>query len=242
LLLGSIIADKRWDNIEVNLMFQDPEGVAGKIEHRDRYKNIFVEPELLGCHGARVILLRKIEDEGYAFYINLDDDMLLGEHTNYMPAVEKCLEKGVGFVMTNWARTPKLLEAKLPLEELFPRQIMLYNGGGMAYSEHVASFMRELPPEKTAFDCAWPITAYIEGFVSYRYLGSLTLHRVCTKGGMNEFMKATPLHVMGEKWLRFEPTVKQDGTCKSVRIPLDKDVKPEAKARHKAARKLRFKM
>lgn len=237
-LVDTIMAYERFNSFDICLMFQDVSGVAGKIRNRARYKKIIVESELLGCHGARVLLLRAIKDDGYSAYVNLDDDMELCEHTNYDPAIQKCLERGTGFVMTNWARTPELLLKKLPVRNSFLPQIMLYNGGGMAYSEKVARLIRQLEPVKTAFDCAWPITTYVNGLMNYRYLGSLAVHRVCTTGGMNVFMKNTPLHVMCGEWLEFLPTKKQDGSCLSVHIPLDKNVKQAAKEKHREMRKL----
>ena len=239
-LIDTIMRYRHFDQYDICLLFQDPAGVAGRIRNKFRFKKLIVGNELLGCHGARVILLREIAQMGYDAYINLDDDMELGCHTDYEPAISKAMEKGVGFVMTNWARTPELLKRKLPALKKFIPQIMLYNGGGMAYSEIVAAIIRELEPVKTAFDCAWPITVYVNGLVNYRYQGSLAVHRVCTTGGMSVFMKNTPLHVMCDEWLEFHPTKRQDGTCKSVKIPLDKQVRPAAKDRHKEMRKLIF--
>lgn len=232
------MADSRWDKIDINLLFQDPDGVADKIKHRERYARIIVAPEKLGCHGARVLLLRELS---YDAYINLDDDMEVGPHTNYWPAVQKAMEPEIGFVLTNWAKTPELVAKKVPkMEHKFPKQIMCYNGGGMAYSEKIAKLMRELPPVKTAFDCAWAITSYVNGYTNCRYLGSLAVHRVCGIGGMSAFMKATPLHTMASEWLVFKPLTRQNGTCKDVSIPLDSDVKPEARAEHLRMRKIRF--
>lgn len=239
-LIDTIMQDRRFDSYDICLMFQDPGKVASRIKNRFRFRKIIINGQLLGCHGARVILLREIEELKYDAYVNLDDDMELCEHTDYEPAIWKAMQKGVGFVMTNWARTPELLQKKLPVTKKFIPQIMLYNGGGMAYSENVAALIRQLEPVKTAFDCAWPITAYVNGLVNYRYQGSLAVHRVCTTGGMSVFMKNTPLHVMCEEWLEFHPTKKQDGSCKSVHIPLDKQVKPAAKALHNSRRKLLF--
>lgn len=237
-LIGQIKDDPRWDEIDISLMFQDTEGVAGFIKNRERIKHLFIAKEKLGCHGARVLLLQKIR---YEAYINLDDDMVLGPATNYWPAVEKAMEPEVGFVMTAWARTPELLAKKLPNRaEIFTKQIMLYNGGGMAYSEKVAAMMRELPPVKTAFDCIWPITTYVNGLTNYYYYGSMSVHRVCGRGGMHQFMKDTPLHVMGQEWLRFRPLAKQNGSCHDVAVPLDGDVLPIAKALHKQRRMEKF--
>lgn len=242
-LLGTIRADRRWDPIDIWIMFQDPGGVASQIKRdamgeRAGRVMILVEPELLGCHGARVHLLRRMPK--YDAYINLDDDMEVGPETNYWPAVRKALHPEVGFVITNWARTRPLLEKKLPAKEEFAKQIMIYNGGGMAYAEKIAALMRELEPVKTAFDCAWPITSYVNGYTNLYYYGSLTVHRVCVKGGMNTFMKATPLHVMCQEWLRFKPLARQNGSCMDVAIPLDADVLPAAKELHKKNRLARF--
>lgn len=249
-LLQMLAADSRWASLDISILFQDPAGVADRIVLPCPTKTkLFVEPEKLGCHGARVLLLRKIR---YDFYINLDDDMEIGRYANYWPAVTKALEPETGFVMTNWARTPALLEKKVPMlqavldaaavdaDEAFDKQIMLYNGGGMVYAEKIAALMRDLEPVKTAFDCAWPITSYVNGYTNYRYLGSLAVHRVCGTGGMQTFMSDTPLHVMSEQWLRFKPLKHRDGSCNDVSIPLDADVKPEAKAEHKRMRMVRF--
>lgn len=237
-LLGLISADRRWDAFDINIMFQDPDNVAGKILHRDRITNLFVEPEKLGCHGARVLLLNRIRYDGY---VNMDDDIEPGPHTNYIPALEKAAERDAGFVITRWARTPELLAKKVPtLSHSFSKQIMVYNGGGMAYTDKIAELMRALPPLKTAFDCAWPITAYVNGYTNYYYHGSLAVHRVRSTGGMKDFKMHLAKHVMGEEWLRFRPSSRKTGTCRDVCIPLDNDVLPVAKARHKERRLARF--
>lgn len=241
------MAQPRFDQYDINLYFQDPDGVAHEIANRDRYERVFVVPELMGCHGARVRLLRELDGAGYGAFINLDDDMLLTQYTDYGPAVQFSGGKTIGFVMTNWARTYGLLEKKVPAmlghrasgRGRFRRQIMLYNGGGMVYRDRIAALMRDLEPVKTAFDCAWPITAYVNGYENYRDQGSLAVHKICGTGGMSAFMADTPLHVMCEEWLEFVPAKRQDGSCKSVRIPLDQQVKPCAKeAHHRAFMKL----
>ncbi len=211
-LMATIVGTSRFDRYAVNLYLQDPENRASQIAHQGRYERIIIVPELQGCHGARVNLLRALDGCGYDTYINLDDDMELIDLTDYSAAVEFAADAGVGFVMTNWARNVAgaqkkrmaTLWARASLKR-FKKQIMLYNGGGMVYGEKIARLMRELPPVKTAFDCAWPITAYVNGYVNYRDQGSLAIHRVCGTGGMRAFMTATPLHLMATEWLDFEP-------------------------------------
>ena len=245
-LVGGIADKPFFDSYDINLYYQDPDGVVDKIEHQDRYARRIVVPELMGCHGARVNLLRELDGAGYEAYINLDDDMELCSYTDYGPAIEFSADKSVGFVLTNWARTMPLLIQKVPAmlkaradgwRGRFKKQIMLYNGGGMVYRERIANLMRKLEPVKTAFDCAWPITSYVNGYENYRDQGSLAVHKVCGTGGMNAFMANTPLHVMCGEWLEFLPAKKQDGSCMSVKIPLDAQVKQAAKDAHLRARK-----
>lgn len=216
------------------LLFQDPDGVADKIKERDRYHTLIVKPQLMGCHAARVHLLKRIR---FDHYVNLDDDMLLTEHTHYAEPLTMASIKGTGFVLTNWARTRALLDAKVPkMERVFKPQIMVYQGGGMVYGDEVADLMRALPEIPQTFDHAWPLTAYINGFRNYRYQGSLAVHKVCTLGGMRTFMDNTPAAVMMTEFVDIKPTDKDYGPGRSLKIPLDKDVTKFAHARHKHMR------
>lgn len=184
-LVDSIIA-LGFDDYRIALYLQDPEGRAGEIRNRERYSQIIVVPEKEGCHAARVHLLRKVKSD---IYINLDDDMLLTKYTRYDGAIAKALERGTGFVLTNWARTEKLLLAKVPkMREAFIPQIMCYQGGGMVYADKIAEIVRRLPAEKFRYDDLWPLSAYINGYTNYAYKGSLAIHMICTKGGMRTFM------------------------------------------------------
>jgi hypothetical protein len=242
-LVGQLLDDPRFAGYGMCVRMQDPEGRVGEFQHRNRCTLFQLTDRLEGCHAARVLLLREAHKRGYDGYVNMDDDMEVTEHTDYEPALVKAQERGCGFVMTNWARTRKLLDAKVPAMldarrgKRFYSQVMLYNGGGMVYGRQVADIIVALPPIPTAFDCAWPLSVYLKGLQSYRDQGSLAIHKVCGTGGMRVFMEATPLHVMGSEWLNFTPASRQDGSCLGVRIPLDKDIKPEARDKHKAARK-----
>ena len=234
-LVEGIVQDPRFEGVDLNLMFQDPDEVVGEIAFLERYSNIFVVPEKMGCHGARVELLRRVR---YDTYINLDDDMELTEHTRYGPAIEKAHERGTGFVLTNWARTRKLLDKKLPrVREEFIRQVLIYQGGGMVYSDETADLIRKLPVVHQTFDHSWPLTAYISGLVNYRYMGSLAVHRVCGRGGMAAYMGENPPQLMMEEYVNFRQAKRQNGSGHDVCIPLDADLKPLAHEMHRLAKK-----
>jgi hypothetical protein len=233
-MVASIRRFERFNDYDLNLYFQDPLGVADQIHHRDSFANVFITGEMEGCHGARVNLLRHIQG-GYDVYINLDDDMELTEHTNYEPAIIKALEPSTGFVLTNWARTRGLMEKKIPRKrEEFIRQNLIYQGGGMVYCEKIAALMRELPAIKQTFDHAWPLTAYINGYLNYRYMGSLAIHRVCGTGGMAGFMTDNPVQLMMTEYVNIRKAKRQRGNAWDVCIPLDPDIKPLAHEKHRA--------
>jgi hypothetical protein len=156
-LLGLLHADARWHGIDRAVLFQDPSQVVDQIVWpQGPYRTqLFVVPDKLGQHWARVELLRRLATAPYDVYINLDDDMEPGPYTNYGPMVKKALEPEVGFVMSNWARTPALLTKKLPMlhevlhgdpEDAFEKQIMLYNGGGSSSGSRRPSTRRGPSP------------------------------------------------------------------------------------------------
>lgn len=237
-LLESIKARPRFDEIEVNILYQGPDETVPYIQHRDRITNLFVYPNRLGCHGARVELLKRIK---YEAYINLDDDMELTEHTYYKQALAKAAEPSTGFVLTNWARNRKLMNAKIPkMQDKFVKQALVYQGGGMAYTNEVADLMRALPPVPLTFDTIWPLTAYINGFTNYRFLGSLAVHHVCTRGGMNTFMQNNPPQTIMEEYVTYRKAKRINGTGMDLLIPMDSDLTPKAKEAHIKARIMKF--
>ena len=234
-LINSIKQFRKFDDYDINLLFQDNKDNLHLIENKDRYSNIIVKKELLGCHGARVILLRHIVD--YDIYINLDDDMLLTEFTSYKESIKKSLEKQTGFVLTNWAKTESLMLKKVPkMKDKFVSQALVYQGGGMVYSEKIAQVMRKLKPIKSTFDTEWSLTSYLLGYTNYRYLGSLAIHMVCGVGGMNEFMKNNPAVKTLEPYVNYRKAKKQNGTGMDLLIPLDSDLTQLAKDTHKQNR------
>lgn len=225
-LVESIMRYDKFNDYSLCLCYQDYLNNAGLIKYKDRYDKILIVPEKMGCNGARVYLLRHI---AYDFYINLDDDMELVEQTDYSKAILKAGERGTGFVLTNWARSRTMLEQKIPkMTDKFIPQIMVYQGGGMVYSEKVAKLIRKLPVRKTMFDDIWCITTYINGFNNYRYQGSLALHFICSSGGMRLFMREENPGLAAEEYIDYKRG-KREGEWL---IPLDKDVNDWARFLH----------
>lgn len=219
---------REWD---VCMLMQDNLGYRGLVDMQYVTK-AYIYPELLGCNAARLALLKQPDMGDYDIYCNLDDDILLTPYTNYEPAIRKCLLPDTGFVLTNWARTESLLMAKVPkMKDEFKKQALIYQGGGMLYSNRIAKLIMELPVVKTVFDEGWPLTAYLNGYTNYRYLGSLAVHKICTTGGMNSFYKQTDYSQLVNMFPQYiDYKVGKDGKWL---IPMDKDLTPMAKELHK---------
>lgn len=190
----------------------------------------------LGCHAARIELLRDLEGMGFDTYVNVDDDVELTPDTHWKPAMNKAHEPGVGFVLTNWVRHSKAYPAaRERMSHTFKPQIMVYNGGGMAYSEETAKLIRPLEAAPARYDDLWPLTAYIDGRRNYRYLGSLAIHRIMSKGGMSSFMRTEPRPLLAWDHVQYR-YLSSAPVGTEYSIPSDSDVRPETKAMHRAAR------
>ena len=218
-----------WD---VSLLFQDNLGNADKI-NKQHITNFFVEPKLMGCNAARLSLLKRIR---YDVYCNLDDDIELTKWTHYEPAIKKILEPDTGFVLTNWARTYEQVEKKSEkMRDVFVKQALIYQGGGMLYNDIIADIVRKLPTKETVFDEGWPLSAYLAGYTNYRYLGSLAVHKICTTGGMREYYKAVDYDALATDFGDYVEYRKAKNG--HYHIPLDGDLKPYAKRIHEENRK-----
>lgn len=229
-LILSIRQYQKFDDIDINMLYQGSEEDFAKIENLNLYTKIIKTEEKLGCHTARLRLLKAID---YDVYIGLDDDMIMGEHTDYSIPIKTVIEKRVGFIITNWARTQSMLDAKVPRKRNeFIQQIVCYPAGGMVFNNKIANLIRKLPEQKTAFDDAWSVTAYINGYKNYRFMGSLCIHKACRTGGMQRFMKDNPPNLMMEKFINYRRAKKQNGSGFDILIPLDRDVNITAKKLH----------
>lgn len=230
-LLESIMHYDKFDDYDVCLCYQDYLGNADKIKYKERYATILVEPEKMGCNGARTHLLQHID---YDIYVNLDDDMLLVNETNYDKAIEKALEPSTGFVLTNWARSISILQQKIPkMKDKFVKQVMIYQGGGMVYSDKIAKLIREIPIKKTMFDDIWCITPYVNGYTNYRYLGSLALHFIGKTGGMQSFMREENPELACPEYINYRKGKRKN----EWHIPIDSDINEYARQLHKENKK-----
>jgi hypothetical protein len=241
LLIQSIRRYSKFDSYDLSILFQDYMGNSDQISKTYGIDNMFIYPERLGCHGARIELLRRIKGKDYDYFINLDDDMEVTEQTNYQPCIEKCKDPRTGFILTNWARNRKLHDQKIPkMKEVFLKQIMVYNGGGQVYGKALASIMASMEIVKATFDNAWALTAYLQGYQNYAYKGSLAIHRICTSGGMRSFMENEEHELTYENLINYKTVKNPRGKGRDICIPMDSDLKPIVRLIHKQNRIKKF--
>lgn len=225
----------------IHIHIQDPERRAREIKiPLGVSAQVMVTDKPMGCHGARIMSLQDLAGESYDGYLNVDDDVLLTPHTRWAPAMRYAAEEGVGFVLTNWSRTPEMYHAAIPkISHRVEPQIMVYQGGGMAYSRQIADLIvANLEPLHARYDDMWPITSYINGFTNYRYGGSQSVHQTLGKGGMAKYMADEPRPLLGWKYVDY-PRLMSTKVGSEYGIPLDKDVRESAKKLHVANRAAR---
>ncbi len=143
--------------------------------------------KLIGAHSAKVYGLSHYDSD---VWCSLDDDMFAIPQTDYESAATLLDEnKYIGFISCNWARTKELADKKVP-EHSVVKQKLTFTGGGMLFRDDVAEIIRHIPNEQYEFDdCLWAMYAYINGYVNFRYFGSVAVHRICTKGGRRTWIK-----------------------------------------------------
>lgn len=191
ILSKAILPDaEEWRFVVVATMYSDEEKAEMSewlAKNSPESKIIYLD-KMIGPHSSRMAAHKAFYSD---IWVNLDDDMLFTSKTDYRPIVERLVsDKSVGFISGNWAKTEKQALSKKTKDE-FLKQNIVYTGGGLCYRSNVADFMRDEVPDRPYLfdDVEWALQAYIRGYTNYRYLGSVTVHRVCTVGGRRNWVR-----------------------------------------------------
>lgn len=149
----------------------------------DRLAGIIWENKRMPPWIARTNILKKYRAD---IWCNADDDIEWTEHTHVEPILEKLQEPACGLITGNWARTESLLPKKVAaMQHKFVKQPIVFTAGGMFLrDEHVQILLRDEATPWFVDDVHMALTLYLNGFTNYRYLGSLAIHRIQTKGGL----------------------------------------------------------
>ena len=164
-----------------------------KMELSDFVKTIGLDADIVflkdgvGPARARRVAISSFDADAW---IGLDDDMIITPETDYNKMVDIIMDrKDIGLLSSNWARTAELVKERGTKEKLV-KQPIVYTGGGLAFRrDFVEMFLEKSPDELWLFDnIAWSLTSYLNGYENYRYLGSICVHKACTKGGRREWV------------------------------------------------------
>jgi hypothetical protein len=208
-----------------------------RISYKYNPKIIAIDGRV-GPHTAKVAGLELIDSLQKSKYVvcSIDDDMEFVEQTNLTKAVGRCLRPGVGLVSTGWVRAESLLSSR-KIVDSFVKQPIVYTGGGLLFNSSVAKLILGMP-NKAYFDdnTEWSLYLYIRGFVNYRYRGSLTIHRICGKGGRRAWIKDDPSVIPDTRYIKMHPSKME---AEKYLIGVSKDLTKEAHNLHKANREAR---
>jgi len=147
-------------------------------------------PERLGMFNARQEGIKHIlaESEEEIAIVTVDDDMILLPQTNYENLIKFVKDPSIGLVSANWISHENFLN-KRKLQEKLVKQAIVYTGGGMAFGRAVAELIAKLPQGQYFSDNSEiAVKVYVAGYENYRYLGSLTMHKACRKGGRKKWV------------------------------------------------------
>ena len=245
LLLSSQMYRKEWRYVIVAQSYTDED---------QRWLNEFVQQMRLNAdiiyvdHGigpgrAKRLGISRFKSD---IWVSLDDDMeMIPGKTDYESMVSILESRPeIGFLSANWAKTLKQAEAK-EIKDSLVKQAIVYTGGGMMFRGDVAeTLLQEMPDEPWLFDnVAWSLAIYTSGYENYRYLGSVAIHRICTKGGRKRWVSQGTRKLPDRSLINVRPAFNnaremEIGNCWC--ICSSSDLTPKAKELHRMNKEAKY--
>jgi hypothetical protein len=198
-------------------------------------------PARIGPHRAKSEGLKLIDqrhaDGGYVV-CSIDDDMEFISATDLDPCIQRAMERGVGFVSAGWVPHESRV-AKRHTPSVFVNQPIVYTGGGMIFGSEVTRIVLRLDPADYFSDnTEWSLAVYLAGYENFRFRGSLTIHRVCSRGGRRAWIATSLKRIPDAKYLVLKPGAK--GGLNDWHIGDSSGLTEEAVRHHHFARACRF--
>lgn len=194
-------------------------------------------PLRIGPHRAKLYGLKelhRVAGPGPYVVCSADDDMEFVPETNLEPAVARAMEQGVGFVSAGWVNHENRIPGHIT-RDVFVTQPIVYTGGGMIFSHTVAALIRDMPDVPYFSDnVEWSLRAYLAGYRNERYRGSLTIHRVCKKGGRRGWVELKARVLSDPRYIKI--TEGKVGGHNRYLIGTSADLTAEALIEHKRNR------
>ena len=196
---------KFWDLVVVLQKYTPEELSIAELHCKSVFKDkakIYHVDEMTGPHMARCIAL---DDNKSDVWCILDDDMWAVDKTDYETMANIVYQnKHIGLLSGNWRRNEKMIES-VDLKNKLIKQDIVYTGGGMMFRQDVADIIKSIPRTMYVFDNPlWSIYSYVNGYNNYRFMGSVAVHNICTKGGRIKWLKENDKHksLPPSDWIR----------------------------------------
>jgi hypothetical protein len=191
-----------------------------------------------GPHRAKLAALRRIDERPGPYVVcSIDDDMEFTADTSLEPVVLKVGQPDTGLVSAGWVQHPNRL-AKHKLVDVFVKQPIVYTGGGLLLGHRTARDVILRMPDVDFYDdnAEWSLACYVAGLTNYRWRGSVTIHRIGSKGG-----RRTWLRTLQEERVLSDPELLgyrewHAGAGQLWRIGDSRDLTAEAHRRHATAK------
>lgn len=148
--------------------------------------------------------------DGVKVFAGCDDDMeFCGERTDFNRMAAAVAEPGTGVVSGNWARNEGLLGRALYKPGKFIQQPLVNMAGGQVSRREVIEIILKNEIKDYLFcDIQVALLAYVHGYVNFRYLGSVLIHRIMEKNGLKSMFKTTAMALPPGAYCSVTPTKK----------------------------------
>jgi len=184
---------------------------------------------------ARARMLARWRDE-VDVWVSCDDDMEMLASVDYETLALRALEPSVGVVSGNWAKSESHLRNSR-FEVRFVRQPIVNMAGGMCYARKVVDVLLAAPVQPYMFcDVQVALLAYVAGFENFRYLGSLILHKIMSKGGLLQSYAQREFDLPPADLMTVVPAAGGAVKMNNYYMPSAKQLLPRAHELHRANR------
>ena len=152
-------------------------------------------PDYMGCFGSKMYGMKNHDSD---IWLSMDDDMLILPQTNFDRMADiYAADRSLGMISGAYCRFPGKTKTHIRRmrDKLVPEPILGTWGGLMFGRELGDLFVSERYGRDIQHDdLEWSMLSYVNGYENARYLGSLIVHMVGSKGGFRLYAKGMGAH------------------------------------------------
>ena len=218
-------------------------GVSDRMRYRRLLPDahIVFADDLMGMHNAKLEGLKIISYlDPEHIVVSIDDDMQFLPETHLNKMAEYARRPEYGLISGNWVRSEKQISAKVDkMSDKIILQHIVYTGGGLAFSDKITKIILGLGEADLMCDNSeWSLATFLAGYRNARYLGSVAIHRIMSKGGRRSYVANVQRQLPDERYM---PSVRsKEKGPNAYHIGQSSDLTKEAHDIHKQNRKYKL--